>query len=63
MASYGGKSGNKRFVTVGDLISQLYWVTLTEACQETFITSIIFIMREDFAAFLNSPTLNSNKIV
>lgn len=32
-----------------------------EACQEAFKTSIILIMKEDLAAFLNSPALKSDK--
>lgn len=33
------------------------WVTFTEACQEAFKTSIIFIKQEDLAAFLKLPCL------
>lgn len=52
MAIYGDDS---------DLVSQFFWVTFTEACQEAFKTSIIFIKKEDLAAFLNSPALIPDK--
>lgn len=51
----GDHSGNERFASVSDLVSQFFWVTFTKACQEAFKTFDNLYQERGFSGISITP--------
>lgn len=51
----GDHSGNERFASVSDLVSQFFWVTFTKACQEAFKTFDNLYQERGFSGISKTP--------